>query len=89
MIAGLRGSLWKININKIYIDVNGVVYELNISFKSYDNLKDKKGSQIYLFVYHSITDRSQKLFGFQEEKERNWRNDCTTRTIIYDSSRTN
>jgi holliday junction DNA helicase RuvA len=70
MIAGLRGSLWKITINKVYIDVNGVVYELNISFKSYDNLKDKKGSQIYLFVYHSITDRSQKLFGFQEEKER-------------------
>jgi Holliday junction DNA helicase RuvA len=70
MIAGLRGNLWKIIINKAYLDVNGVVYELNISFKSYDNLKDKKGSQVYLFVYHSITDRSQKLFGFQEEKER-------------------
>jgi Holliday junction DNA helicase RuvA len=50
--------------------VNGVVYELNISFKSYDILKDTNNKEVFLFVFHSITDRSQKLFGFTEEKER-------------------
>jgi holliday junction DNA helicase RuvA len=70
MIAGLRGKIRKVNINKAFIDVNGVVYELNISFKSYDILKDANNKEVFLFVFHSITDRSQKLFGFTEEKER-------------------
>ena len=70
MIAGLRGKIRKININKAFIDVNGVVYELNISFKSYDILRDSNNKEVFLFVFHSITDRSQKLFGFTEEKER-------------------
>jgi Holliday junction DNA helicase RuvA len=70
MIAGLRGKIRKVNINKAFIDVNGVVYELNISFKSYDILKDTNNKEVFLFVFHSITDRSQKLFGFTEEKER-------------------
>jgi Holliday junction DNA helicase RuvA len=70
MIAGLRGKIRKVNINKAFIDVNGVVYELNISFKSYDILRDLDNKEIFLFVFHSITDRSQKLFGFTDEKER-------------------
>jgi Holliday junction DNA helicase RuvA len=70
MIAGLRGKIRKVNINKAFIDVNGVVYELNISFKSYDILRDTNNKEVFLFVFHSITDRSQKLFGFTEEKER-------------------
>lgn len=70
MIAGLRGKIRKVNINKAFIDVNGVVYELNISFKSYDILRDTNTKEVFLFVFHSITDRSQKLFGFTEEKER-------------------
>lgn len=70
MIAGIRGKLWKVNTNKAYLDTGGVLYELHISFKCYDLLKDKQGMETFLFVYHSITDRSQKLFGFLEEKER-------------------
>ena len=70
MIAGLKGIISKTNINKAYIDVNGIVYEVYISFKSYDSLQEKIGKSVYLHIYHSITDRSQKLFGFLDEKER-------------------
>lgn len=70
MIAGLRGFIRKVNVNKAFLDVNGIFYELHISFKTFDQLKDSIHKEATLSVYHSITDRSQKLFGFTEEKER-------------------
>lgn len=70
MIAGIRGKLKKVSTNKAYIETGGILYELHISFKSFDLLRDKSNSEVFLYVYHSITDRSQKLFGFMEEKER-------------------
>lgn len=70
MIAGIRGKLKKVSTNKAYIEAGGILYELQISFKTFDLLRDKPGSEVFLYVYHSITDRSQKLFGFLEEKER-------------------
>jgi len=70
MIAGIRGKLKKVSTNKAYLETGGILYELHISFKSFDLLRDGLNTEVFLYVYHSITDRSQKLFGFLEEKER-------------------
>lgn len=70
MIVGLRGNIRKLEPNTLHLDTGSVVYELFISFKTFDLLKDKPKENVYLHVFHSITDRNQRLFGFLEEKER-------------------
>lgn len=70
MIVGLRGKIRKLEPSALHLDTGSVVYELFISFKTFDLLKDKPQEEVYLHVFHSITDRNQRLFGFLEENER-------------------
>jgi Holliday junction DNA helicase RuvA len=70
VIYGLRGKIFQLDISKLYLDTGYVVYEILIPFKIFDELKDKKKEEIFIFIYHSINERGQKLFGFATRKER-------------------
>ncbi len=70
MIAGLKGKIERLDVSVVELDVNGVIYEVFISFKTYEDLKEIKDKQVYLFVYHLINDRTQRLFGFPNVRDR-------------------
>ncbi|MCE9501894.1 MAG: Holliday junction branch migration protein RuvA [Leptospira sp.] len=70
MISGIRGKLVRLDVNYLFIEADRITYEIFISFKSYLELKEKLNSEIHLHVYHSITDRMQKLYGFLSYKDR-------------------
>ncbi|MBK8395987.1 MAG: Holliday junction branch migration protein RuvA [Leptospiraceae bacterium] len=70
MITGLKGKIERLDVGVIELDVNGVVYEVFISFKTYDLVKNNKENQVYLYTYHLINDRTQKLFGFLNIRDR-------------------
>ncbi len=70
MIAELLGSLVNIEIGTAYVYVNGVTYEVNVAFKTFERLKNQMGEEVHLYIYHSITDRTQKLYGFLEKQEK-------------------
>ncbi|MCC6274726.1 MAG: Holliday junction branch migration protein RuvA [Leptospiraceae bacterium] len=67
---GLKGKIAKLDVNSVTIDTGAVAYEVQISFKTYSELKEKKIVEAYLHIFHSITDRSEKLFGFLSNKDR-------------------
>lgn len=71
MISGIRGKIFKLELGKVFIDVGFVIYEINISFKVFDILKEKSSQEeIFLYIYHSISERTQKLFGFLNEQDK-------------------
>jgi len=52
------------------MDVGGVGYEVAVPLSSFDRLNPVEGTELELRTYHHITDRSQALFGFASEEER-------------------
>ncbi|HMV43390.1 MAG TPA: Holliday junction ATP-dependent DNA helicase RuvA [Leptospiraceae bacterium] len=64
MISGLKGKLERLDVNLAEINVSGVIYEVNISFKSFEEIKTNLGKEVHLYIYHLINERTQKLFGF-------------------------
>ncbi|TGK01038.1 Holliday junction branch migration protein RuvA [Leptospira semungkisensis] len=73
MISGLQGSIRKLEVGFVHLDVHGVTYEITISFKTYWELKELSASgakEIRLHIHHSITERGQKLFGFLQERDK-------------------
>jgi Holliday junction DNA helicase RuvA len=70
LIAALRGIIERLEIGKVFLDSGGVIYEVQIPFKTYEELKSQIYSEVKIFIYHSITDRSQKLYGFSSYKDR-------------------
>ncbi|TGK05152.1 Holliday junction branch migration protein RuvA [Leptospira langatensis] len=73
MISGLQGAIRKLDVGSVHLDVHGVTYEITISFKTYWELKELMSSgakEIRLHIHHSITERGQKLFGFLQERDK-------------------
>ncbi|MDF3818697.1 OB-fold domain-containing protein [Leptospira sp. 96542] len=70
MIASLRGTLIRLDMDSLLIDVGGIGYEVLIPFPLHLELKDKINSEVFIHTFHSITDRGQKLFGFSSNKDR-------------------
>lgn len=70
MIAFLEGKLVEKHPTQIYIDVNGVGYEVHIPLSTFDRLPDS-GQQVRLLTYLYVREDTQRLFGFStlEEKE--------------------
>ena len=69
MFEYLRGKVEYKKPEYLALDVNGVVYRVNISLRTYD--KVKTGSEVKLYIYNYIKEDSFKLIGFLEERERN------------------
>jgi Holliday junction DNA helicase RuvA len=70
MIGSLRGNLLRLDLDSLLIEVSGVGYEVMIPFPLHLQLRDSVGKEIYIHIFHSITDRTQKLFGFSTNKDR-------------------
>lgn len=71
MIALITGLIIELDVDKIIIVNQGIGYEIYISFRTYLSLKTSPpGNEITLLINHQITDRSQKLFGFLNKKEK-------------------
>ncbi len=69
MISAIKGKIRELEFSKVILETNsGVSYEISISFKVYEEIK--KLDQIELYIYHHITDRIEKLFGFKNYKDR-------------------
>ncbi|MEM7181293.1 MAG: Holliday junction branch migration protein RuvA [Spirochaetota bacterium] len=68
MIRLLKGKIENLDYGTLLLDVQGVVYEVFISYKTFEALQKK--SKVTVHIYHSITDRNQKLFGFYTARDR-------------------
>jgi Holliday junction DNA helicase RuvA len=68
MIAYLSGKFTYKSPTVIYIDVNGVGYEVNISLNTYSQIQNL--NQGKLFTYLQVKEDSQTLFGFFEAIEK-------------------
>jgi len=66
MIAGLRGKVFKKNLSNILIDVNGIIYEVNVSVNSYSELND----EVFVYITEIIREDSYTLYGFANELEK-------------------
>ncbi|WCL51181.1 Holliday junction branch migration protein RuvA [Leptospira sp. GIMC2001] len=72
MIASLRGNVLRLEMGHVILETaSGVGYEIQIPFPTHLHLKSlPENANIVLHIYHSITDRSQKLFGFLTARDR-------------------
>lgn len=70
MIVFLKGKIKDLSTDKLTLDVNGVGYECMITMSSYEDLIKKKNKEVFISTYHHITDSSQSLFGFINDKEK-------------------
>lgn len=69
MIAAIKGKIRQLEFSSVILETNsGISYEISISFKVYEEIK--KLEQIELYIYHHITDRTEKLFGFSNYKDK-------------------
>jgi Holliday junction DNA helicase RuvA len=69
MIAYLTGNLTYKSPSMVYLEVNGVGYEVQISLNTFTQIqKMEKGK---LFTYQQFKEDGQTLYGFFEQSEKN------------------
>lgn len=69
MFEYLKGKVEYKKPDYLALDVNGVGYRVNISLRTYDEIKT--GQSIKLYIYNFIKEDSYKLIGFLNEGDRN------------------
>ena len=69
MIVHLSGKLIFKDPSYVVIDVQGVGYKVYISLNTYNILPDIN-NDVYLLTYFNVTEKSQDLFGFNENNEK-------------------
>ncbi|RDU63143.1 Holliday junction branch migration protein RuvA [Helicobacter sp. MIT 14-3879] len=67
MIAGLIGNVYQKNISNVLFNVNGVIYEINMSLKSISKIKENDT----LLITQIIREDSINLYGFLDKDEKN------------------
>lgn len=71
MIAGLTGRIQRFGAARVYLDVQGVEYEVHVPLSVQSVLQmGGIGSEASLRIYHHITDSDQRLFGFHAANQR-------------------
>ena len=68
MIAYLEGKFSYKNPALVYVDVNGVGYEVNISLNTYSHIQKLKEGK--LFTYMQVKEDAHNLFGFFDNYEK-------------------
>ena len=68
MYAYLRGDFSYKSASQVYIDINGVGYEVNITLNTYSAIETLAGGK--LFTYLQIKEDAHTLYGFFEKEER-------------------
>jgi holliday junction DNA helicase RuvA len=68
MIAYLEGKFSYKNPAVVYVDVNGVGYEVNISLNTYSHIQSLKAGKLY--TYMQVKEDAHSLFGFFDTYEK-------------------
>ncbi len=68
MIAYLEGKLSYKSPALVYVDVNGVGYEVHISLNTYSAIQGLE--KVKLFTYLQVKEDSHSLFGFSDRQEK-------------------
>ncbi len=68
MYAYLQGKFTFKNPAQVYVDINGVGYEVNISLNTYSHIQHLQEGK--LFTYLQIKEDGHTLFGFFEKTEK-------------------
>lgn len=69
MYNSIQGTLTGKTSSKAYIEIQGIEYELEVSFHTSSSLPSI-GTEVRLFTYLHHREDALKLYGFLEEKER-------------------
>jgi len=67
MIVGIEGTVEKKEPTFIHLNVNGLIYEVNISINTSNSIKD---SRVKLLITQIIREDANLLFGFMEANEK-------------------
>ena len=65
MYAYLQGKFSYKSPAQVYIDVNGVGYEVNISLNTYSNIQQMNEGRLY--IYMQVKEDAHVLYGFSEK----------------------
>src|SRR6185295_17180252 len=68
MYAYLQGKFSLKNPAQVYIDVNGVGYEVNISLNTYTHIQNSESGKLY--TYLQVKEDSHTLYGFFDRGEK-------------------
>ncbi|HTN18358.1 MAG TPA: Holliday junction branch migration protein RuvA [Chitinophagaceae bacterium] len=68
MYAYLQGKITYKSPSLLYLDVNGLAYEVNITLRTYDKIQALDECRLYTHV--KVSEDAWTLYGFAEEAER-------------------
>lgn len=68
MIAKLKGKIDELKPAELILDVNGVGYQIFISFTTYEKIQRKDNIELFIYTLHK--EDQLKLFGFISENEK-------------------
>lgn len=68
MYAYLQGKFSLKNPALVYIDVNGIGFEVNISLNTYAQIQNSEGGKLY--TYLQVKEDAHTLYGFFEKSEK-------------------
>ena len=66
MIAALKGKIFAKDNGKILLDVNGVIYEINVSMITFSSAKD----EVLFYIFEVIKENEYSLYGFLDKNEK-------------------
>jgi len=67
MIVGIEGTVERKEPTFVHVNVNGIIYEVQVSINTSNAIEDKKTK---LFVTQVIREDSNNLYGFMENNEK-------------------
>jgi Holliday junction DNA helicase RuvA len=70
MFAYLEGTISYKSPTNIYLDVNGVAYDLNISLNTFSKIEDKEQVRLYTHLYMREDTHTILLYGFYSIEEK-------------------
>src|SRR5918993_2560744 len=68
MYAYLQGKFSLKNPAQVYLDVNGIGFEVNISLNTYAQIQNSEGGKLY--TYLQVKEDAHTLYGFFEKSEK-------------------
>ncbi len=68
MYAYLRGKFTYKSAAQVYVDINGIGFEVNISLNTFTAIQAFEEGR--LFIYHQVKEDAQTLYGFFEKEEK-------------------
>lgn len=70
MISKMKGFIEKVNKNFLYLLVNNITYEINITEKDSKLFELRKNNEVDVYIFHEIKEDQQNLYGFAENTDK-------------------